>query len=73
MWSDVPTDNKWVGPENGIIRAKAELNALHCDLAEHGFNQVSQSVSQSVSRQLVHPLNATPQEKSDHRHVYMYM
>ena len=25
---------------SGIISAKAELNALHCDLAEQGFTQV---------------------------------
>lgn len=39
-WASSPSSETEVGMSSGIISAKAELNALHCDLAEQGFTQV---------------------------------
>ena len=39
-WAASPSSKEEVGKDTGIMSAKAELNALHRELAEQGFNQV---------------------------------
>ncbi len=40
-WSATPTPES-VSVSTGIIQAKAELNKLHIQLADQGFNQVGE-------------------------------
>lgn len=40
-WSASPTSPEEIGISTGITAAKLELNTLHRELAEQGFNQVS--------------------------------
>jgi hypothetical protein len=39
-WSGSPTSPEDIGVSMGIMAAKKELNTLHRELAEQGFNQV---------------------------------
>jgi hypothetical protein len=39
-WSGSPTSPEDIGVSTGIMAAKKELNTLHRELAEQGFNQV---------------------------------
>ena len=41
LWGPAPKTPNEVGMESGITAAKAELNTLHKELADQGFNQVS--------------------------------
>lgn len=48
-WAASPSGPAEVGMNTGIMSAKAELNALHHELAEQGFNQVQQSTASSTT------------------------
>ena len=39
-WASSASSKTEVGTNSGIVAAKAELNALHSDLANQGFTQV---------------------------------
>ena len=39
-WNGSPTSPEDIGVSTGIMAAKKELNTLHKELAEEGFNQV---------------------------------
>jgi len=49
QWAASPLTQAEVGMNTGIMSAKAELNALHRELAEQGFNQVQQSTASNTT------------------------
>lgn len=50
-WAASPSSQAEVGMNTGIMSAKAELNALHRELAEQGFNQVQSTASSTTVTQ----------------------
>ena len=59
-WSASPTIPEDIGISTGIMAAKQELNTLHRELAEQGFNQVREEGREGErERDLVYQVRQT--------------